>query len=276
MKSALMYFQIMRNSMRTAKAWKAAVVFQLILRGVMLFATVSVWHALYESSGSSSPGAMVVTDSGNAVTLEDTVTYMVTASVLHLMVFTGVIRILHQRIVTGDIALDLLKPASTMLNYFFQTAGESIVRVMTQALPFTALCLLAFHVKIPGLQNILLFFASTALAMMLNFLIYYTFGLAGFWHLSVNHVDFFLRNLLGFFSGSIIPLWFFPGFLSRAAGFLPFKYIYHVPASIFLGTFDAGETAFSFAIQGLWIVLLLLLQKLAWHFGTRKLVIQGG
>ena len=71
-------------------------------------------------------------------------------------------------------------------------------------------------------------------------------------------------------------MWFFPNSLVVISDFLPFKYIYFVPTSIFLSKSDPTASVLLILQQFLWIIGLTLVEKFVWRKAVRKLVVQGG
>jgi ABC-2 type transport system permease protein len=84
------------------------------------------------------------------------------------------------------------------------------------------------------------------------------------------------KGLTDFFSGAIIPLSFFPGWLLNIANVLPFRGITFVPGTIFIGKLPQDQILLSFGLDILWIVVLWYLARLIWHFAMRKVTIHGG
>ena len=79
-----------------------------------------------------------------------------------------------------------------------------------------------------------------------------------------------------FFSGMILPLTFFPGWLRLIAHALPFQSVIQVPIDIYLGKHAGASLVGALALQAGWAIALLALARGALAAGTRKLVIQGG
>jgi len=79
-----------------------------------------------------------------------------------------------------------------------------------------------------------------------------------------------------FFSGMIMPLPFFPGWLRTLAHALPFASVMQTPIDVYLGKHQGLGLLGTIAEQAAWAVVLLGLGRLALRAGTRKLVVQGG
>ena len=90
------------------------------------------------------------------------------------------------------------------------------------------------------------------------------------------HLDTITHNIIGLFSGSIVPLWFFPDALEKVSYFLPFRLIYFVPISVYLNKAGFFGSINLIMQQFIWIISLHLLMEGIWKLGIKKLVVQGG
>ena len=100
---------------------------------------------------------------------------------------------------------------------------------------------------------------------MFAFVTTYMFGL-----------DMAKNALLGFLSGQIIPISFFPEVLQRVFAFLPFSSMVYTPVMIYLGKYSEEEMVFALGLQFVWIVLLYVLGSYLWGRITKRLVVLGG
>lgn len=114
------------------------------------------------------------------------------------------------------------------------------------------------------------------LSFMIYYLITYSLGLLGFWYFRVFHLDFVLDSTIRFFSGSLIPLWFFPEFLQNVSSYLPFELIYFIPISVFLEQLALSEVPFVLLRYFVYMIAFSFLIVGIWRLGVKKLVIQGG
>lgn len=102
------------------------------------------------------------------------------------------------------------------------------------------------------------------------FQIQYLIGILAFWL----EETWVMRVLVGlvaqFFSGSILPLEFYPQWLTKLLWLSPFPYITYFPVKLI----SASDIAFNQALQGagiliIWSLLLYLLTHLIWRKGIR-------
>lgn len=237
---------------------------------VFIFIQFAIWRALYA-------GREAVQTGFGSVSLREMTTYVVLSTALGYLIDAYVIERIDQRIKSGEIAIDFIRPISHLLYHLASVWGETLYRVAVQLVPMVILV-----VAIVGLQGPptagagLLALALVPGAALLFFLMSYLLGLVGFWHMSVWQLGSLLSVAISLFSGSFIPLWFFPDWLLKVSEYLPFRLLYFAPAATYLGKISPGAVAELLAHQWLWIVGLVVLQRLLWMAGVRKVVVQGG
>ena len=100
--------------------------------------------------------------------------------------------------------------------------------------------------------------------------------MSAFWFVNVWSITTIKNVFINVLSGSMIPLWFMPGWMSGVLRFTPFSSIYFTPVQIYLGQLNNWEIAEKCAVQLVWIVLIYLVGDMLWRKGQRKLVVQGG
>ncbi|KOV94292.1 ABC transporter permease [Streptomyces sp. NRRL B-3648] len=181
---------------------------------------------------------------------------------------------LMERIRTGDVAIDLYRPADLQLWWLAADLGRAFFQLLGRGLvPFVfgALC---FPVSLPSDAGTwAAFLVAVALAMLVGFGIRYLVALSAFWLLDGTGVVQ-MAWLLGFFcSGMLLPLNVFPGALGEVVRALPWSSLLQAPADILLGHADPLPT---YLFQAAWAVALLGAGRLVQSAATRRVVVQGG
>jgi ABC-2 type transport system permease protein len=148
--------------------------------------------------------------------------------------------------------------------------------VLVAAIGLVFAMLIRFTAPPDSLVTWLYFLLALVFSFTTKFLIVYIFGLFTFWTTGGMGLSWFRRGITDFFSGAIIPLSFFPGWLQAVSNVLPFRGIVSVPATIFIESMPKSQILASFAIEAAWIVGLWYFAKLVWHFAMRKVTIHGG
>lgn len=264
------YLLCAKNAFLSGIAYRFNTFFSTVAMLISVYVKIAIWRALY----SGTAGAMA-TDYG-AIGLADMITYVIISTLLDIVVRSRVILEIDQKIKSGEIAFDINRPFSFYGYMFSLSLGRNAFRFVFE-FTFIALFIIPFyHVTFPAVSSFLLFLLSMLLGMQIHFLLAFTMGLLGFWYLRIWHMDRILSITIGFFSGSFVPLWFFPPAIAQVGRFLPFQYIHFVPMSIYMEKIPRGEMWFALLIQLCWIGLLSLLCRWVFSRGVKKLVIQGG
>lgn len=161
-----------------------------------------------------------------------------------------------ERIINGDIILDLLKPVSYRGMLFFRMLG-------TSGMEFTVTFILVggSYLFVNGVQYLdffrtALFLIALLMGVGVKFCIQYIFSLMCFYTDNAYGVSKARETLTNFFSGALVPLAMFPGGLEEIVSFLPFGGIVYTPCCIFIGFFSFRESILHIFLQFIWILLL--------------------
>ena len=118
------------------------------------------------------------------------------------------------------------------------------------------------------------------LSMVMSFFIYvlfdFCFGMVAFVTTYMFGMNMAKEAILGFLSGQLIPISFFPEVLQRIFDFLPFSSMIYTPVMVYLGKYSGTELVFVLGKQLLWMVLLYAFGTFLWSRITRRLVVLGG
>ncbi|MFB6958566.1 ABC transporter permease [Streptomyces sp. NPDC056309] len=181
---------------------------------------------------------------------------------------------LMERIRTGDIAVDLYRPADLQLWWLSADAGRAMFQLLGRGvLPFV-FGALVFPVALPSDPlTWAAFLGAVPLALLVGFGIRFLVALSAFWLLDGAGVVQ-MAWLAGYFcSGMLLPLNVFPGALGEVVRVLPWSSLLQAPADILLGHADPLDT---YVFQGAWAVALLAAGRLVQSAATRRVVVQGG
>nr|WP_202537222.1 ABC-2 family transporter protein [Streptomyces sp. SID8350] len=184
---------------------------------------------------------------------------------------------LMERIRTGDIAVDLYRPADLQLWWLAGDVGRAAFQLLGRGVVPMLVGALAFDLALPGSPWIWpAFLLSVLLGIVVSFAVRFLVALSAFWLLDGAGAAQ-MSWLLGlFFSGMLLPLPLFPGLLGEVARLLPWSSLLQIPADVFLGKYSEWELLEAYAFQGAWAVALLLAGRLLQGVATRRVVVQGG
>lgn len=181
---------------------------------------------------------------------------------------------LMDRIRTGDVAIDLYRPADLQLFWLASDLGRAVFQLVARGvLPFL-FGALVFEAALPSDAGTWAAFAvAVALGMLVSFGIRYLVALTAFWLMDGSGVAQLSWLLCFFCSGMLLPLNVFPGALGEIVRALPWSSLLQAPADVLLGQGDIWQT---FAFQATWAVVLLAVGRLVQSAATRRVVVQGG
>ncbi|MFI9613695.1 ABC transporter permease [Streptomyces sp. NPDC052023] len=181
---------------------------------------------------------------------------------------------LMERIRTGDVAIDLYRPADLQLWWLASDLGRACFQLLGRGVVPFAFGALAFDVALPSdpvtWGACLL---AVLLGMVVSFGIRYLVALSAFWLLDGTGVTQMLMITGTFCSGMLLPLNLFPGVLGEVVRALPWSSLLQAPADVLLGRADPVGT---YLFQGAWAVALLAAGRLVQSAAVRRVVVQGG
>lgn len=184
---------------------------------------------------------------------------------------------LMERIRTGDIAVDLYRPADLQLWWLAGDLGRAAFHLLGRGVVPMVLGSLAFDLALPGsLWTWPAFLVSVLLGVVVSFAVRYLVALSAFWLMDGAGATQIAWLAGLFFSGMLLPLNLFPGLLGEVARMLPWSSLLQVPADVFLGKRTGWGLVEAYAFQAGWALVLLTAGRFVQVLATRRVVIQGG
>ena len=264
------YIEFIKNGAQTELAYRMSVFLRIASQLFILVVRVAMWNALLKAAGGG-----VATDMGY-VNLQDMMTYNVMSSVATILISTSVLSEVDEKIKSGQVSIDLIRPFNFKGSLFCSTIGTNFVKAFIEAIPLLVISILLYGISIPSWKFQFLSLICLVNALILLFMLNYVLGLLGFWYLSVWQFRVIVGMLVMILGGQQIPLWFFPDYLVEASAYLPFRLVYFAPLTIFLEKTSLIDSLSLILQQFLWIGFLIFIEKTVWSRGIKKLVIQGG
>lgn len=270
MRSGRLYFAVAINGFRryaTYRVATAAGVFTNTVFGFVLACTfTALWSQRPHLGGYDTAHALTFVWTGQALL----------AAVA--LIGGGACEDLQERIRTGDIAVDLYRPADLQAWWLATDLGRAAFQLLGRGVLPPAVGSLVFPLALPASPlTWAAFLASVALGVVAGFALRYLFALSAFWLLDGSGLSMLSTLLSTFFSGMLLPLTVFPGAFGDVVRGLPWAATLQVPADVLVGRYrGAGPLLGAFAFQGAWAAALLAAGRLLQAAATRKVVVQGG
>ena len=262
-----MYGAFTRKSFQRAAAYRFDAWTRILGNIVALCMWGFVWYALYQGKGSV-----------ESVSFHSMLSYILISQALQGIHGAGTpLWEIQERVRSGDIAMEMLRPYDYPWRMFYTDLGSIFFYFLTAVLPlYTVIFLIISPAAPTTLSQGVLFIVSAILGYFIRYCIELTFGLFTFWLVETGGVEDIFYFSISLFSGSVVPLWFFPNWLEQVALYLPFQGIYFVPNSIFVGQLRGQALLMALFTQVIWLVVCYALLRYVWAKASMKIVIQGG
>lgn len=173
---------------------------------------------------------------------------------------------------TGKFLTFTLRPLNHRFFALSQKVGHRLLGFLVEFLPCLAIFSLLFGIDMTP-ASLPWTLISVALAFLMNFYVNYCLGMLSFWFVQSGGVRAVFQLLSGIFSGSVIPLVFFPKWLQQIQFFLPFQYTSYVPSMVFLGKYSLGSIEISLAqavgMQALAVIVVFVVSEILYRVSIK-------
>jgi viologen exporter family transport system permease protein len=185
---------------------------------------------------------------------------------------------LAERIRSGDVVTDLLRPIDPLWQFLAADLGRAGYAALTRFVGPVIVGALAFDLFAPRRRaTYVLFVGSMLMATIVCFGCRYLVNAAAYWLLDVRGPQTAWTLASGLLGGLYFPLWFLPERMVHALIIAtPFPSIIQLPLDILVERGSLGQQLALLAVQAGWVLTILLLCRWVQNRGERKLVIQGG
>jgi viologen exporter family transport system permease protein len=185
---------------------------------------------------------------------------------------------LADRIRTGDVAVDLLRPINQVSFYLATDLGRAGYAVLGRFVPPVLVGFLFFDLYQPTRPATWpLFTASTVLGLVICFACRYLVNATAYWLLDPRGMTILWTSCSGILGGLYFPLRFLPDWLAAALYLAtPFPGIIQIPLDVLVERDGPAVQAGLVGVQAGWAALLLVACRWAQRRAERRLVIQGG
>ena len=260
------YLYVIKTRIIRSFTYKFEVYGNILMQAIIMITTAFFWKAVFGGEAFE-----------NGVTADKMLIYTVMSSALSVMFTTGVERRIQQSVEKGSIAADMMRPVNPFGVFLAEDIGSLIALIFQNLIPILLIgSLLVKPPEICSPAAIPTFTVSLILSIGINWLFAAIFGMWAFTAISMDALFQVKKHLIRLLSGSIIPIWFFPEWLSDILRLLPFVYIYQLPLDIYIGSATGEDISRRMIIQLVWFVLLGAMFILLSKKSLKKIMVQGG
>ncbi len=260
------YLDLIRIRFLMMLAYRVNYYSGIIIYAINIGAYYFLWGAIYGEQ-----------ETLGGFTVSQMTTYVAVSWMARAFYFNNLDREIGNEIRDGSVAIQMIRPYNYLVVKMMQGFGEGIFRFLLFMIPGMVLACLLFPVKLPSDPGIwAVYLVMLFFSFLINSQINILTGLAAFFVESSEGMMRLKRVAVDLFSGVIVPISFFPGWLEGAMKWLPFQAITYLPSSVFTGRTPASEIGGVLGLQLLWFLILLLPIALVWRSARTRLFVQGG
>ena len=260
---------ILRTAMEERLVYRGDFAFATLVRFLPIVTQIFLWGAIFAGD---------TTTELQHYRYADMVAYFLLVMVARAFSsMPGLATGIAESIRNGSVRKYLLQPVDMLDYLFWHRVAHKLVYYAVATGPF-ALVFWLCRSYLPGWPSgpvMSAFLVSLLLGFVIGFLIESLIGLIAFWFLEVSSLIFIYMMLNYFLSGHMIPLEWIDGWMPWVH-YLPLKYLAYFPAAVFLGRIPESELSGELLIQAAWIVVLLIANRVAFHYGVRRYGAFGG
>ncbi len=265
------YKPFINAGLQEATTYRANWIFFMLGNILGCFVSYFIWNAVFISSGG---------ENLNGFTMPQMVVYIFLMFLTTSLISSGGTYDIGEEIRDGSIAMRMIKPISYNATFLFQEIGNKIMTICVLIIPMVIgveICRTVFMGSVQfNIAGFLLYIVSCVFAYLINFFFNICFGFIAFIIKYLWGANMMKNCIVGFLSGSVIPLSFLPDILERIFLFLPFASLNYTPVMIYMGMYSGLELLFYMGLQLFWVMAFWGLSKLLWHIATKRLCVQGG
>ncbi|KQO18171.1 ABC-2 family transporter protein [Paenibacillus algorifonticola] len=210
-------------------------------------------------------------------TVAQMTTYVAVSWMARAFYFNNLDREIANDIRDGSVATQMTRPYSYLLVKMMQGFGEGLFRLLLFMIPGMIIVCLIFPVTLPtDPMTWMIYLVMLLFSFLINSQINILTGLFAFFVENNEGMMRMKRVMVDLFSGVVVPIAFFPGWLAAIMKWLPFQAITYLPSSVFTGRTPGSEIAGVFGLQVVWFVVLLVPIWFTWRAARKRLFVQGG
>jgi ABC-2 type transport system permease protein len=266
MKTKNKYLEILKMTLKEAFVYKSDFIINFFSSFILVLVQYFIWRAVFFHKKEIA-----------SFSFNDTITYMVVVWYIHTFFnTTHFIRNFQDEILDGSISYKLLFPINPYIYFLIKTYSENLINLLISGSLIIFFSYLIFPLKLPSPSNLFLFIFSLNLSFLISFNISFIIVLTSCFLKKIEglvQLNLFLSSI---FSGSLLPLDFFPAFIKNLSDFLPYKGIVYLPVTIFINKLNEIKIFSMIFYDFIWIFILQLIILIFLEVFYKKIEIYGG
>ena len=182
-----------------------------------------------------------------------------------------------ERIRTGDVVVDFLRPLDVQAAAVATEVGRNLFALLPRGIPSVLVGALVVGMTMPTSPlPYVLGLVSVLLGITVSVTTVYLVAATGFWLVETRGVQILYMVVSGFLAGLFVPISLFPAPLLALASATPFPSMLQYPVDVLSGRVEGVAALGLVAAQVAWLVATAALGHDLTRRGRHKLEVQGG
>lgn len=185
-----------------------------------------------------------------------------------------------KEIESGDVCYKFVRPVDLYNQWFAEHFGYKLSATLIRCLPLIICAFLmpsGIRLSLPSsFTSFLVFLIALFIGAMMTSAISMISIFFTFKTLSAKGIITMMNAVCGVLGGMYVPIVFMPQGVQNILNYLPFRFIFDLPARLYVGNIPPLEGLKLLLIAILWLAIIILIGKLLIKLAGKKTVIQGG
>ena len=250
------YLEVFRISFKMQIVWRFDVAMTVLATIARIVAAWILWRAIFDGK-----------DLIGGFTFETMLSYYIISSIISSIDFSNQVSgEVAWLIKDGGFSKHMVTPMNPMGFFGSMVSGESAFH-LSFSLFAAALCALALRADIIFAMNaVQIFIAFLLIFIGLCFMAgyHYFVGIMAFKFLSIDFFTHVQENIIGFATGSMIPLSLLPVGVVDTLRFLPFTHVVYTPAMLLTGQIGVADGLIGLSVLSAWTAAILVIAQTAY------------
>jgi len=260
------FIKLISITMQQKMYYRVGFLLNLTAPLILLGSQLLLWGAIYRG-----------TDTLGSMSRPDMYSYMLLAFMINSLLTWSSENELSREIRSGAVVARRMRPVP----FLWQSLAGMCGNLVLQAAVNVALVAVGFlffgrYLTTPSLVSLPPFLLSLALGVLLRMMLVSFFSLLCFFTTGYLGLTWTRTALMEFFSGALIPVALFPGWLMTISYCTPFPLMLQAPVAIFLGQPLPMPLWSTFALQIGWTLVFFALHETLYHRVRKTATVAGG
>lgn len=234
------------------------------------------WGLLYIYLYTAFMGGKII----DGFSIKQMISYVWIGQAFFVLRFSDLPKRCAKEIENGDVCYKFVRPVDLYNQWFAEHFGYKLSATIVRCVPLLVCAFLmpkSIRMSLPAsYAGFLVFLLALLIGALMTSVISMISIFFTFKTLSAKGIITMSNAVCGVLGGMYVPLVFMPQSVQNILNYLPFRFIFDLPARTYIGNIAPIEALKLISIAVVWLVVLMMIGKLLIKLASKKTVIQGG